>query len=219
MDRLVSVYQVTLHDFLTKNKSRVRPAVFIDLIDRQFKVALALLPTLVDFAAAKAYPLVQAVELVSIMLKKAPKTGDAQVRAGLEAALPLFYGNLATVLTKAKAERTEGPYHLNKERMRDLIKAATITTRASKKILSAELVGARGGVGRCVAWDAVCMRLPWTHHDLAPFPSPYLADHVQVSSLTKEAALLAPLTEMKEAAGLAGLKAAQATVQELIQLL
>ncbi len=37
--------------------------------------------------------------------------------------------------------------------------------------------------------------------------------------MAKEAALLAPLSEMKDAAGLAGLKAAHATVQELLNLL
>ena len=69
-----SVYATTLQDFMTKNKTHIKPGFFFELFNRYPKYSWDLLPHLVEFvskkANPKAYNLVQGYNMMSRIIKQ-----------------------------------------------------------------------------------------------------------------------------------------------------
>ncbi|KND01937.1 DNA-directed DNA polymerase [Spizellomyces punctatus DAOM BR117] len=139
MSRVASVYQETLSDFMTKNKTRVKPVIFLDLINRYPVYAWELLPSLVDFTSesvdAKAYNLVQAYNIISRIMKQAPKGEDEERAKVVKEVLPKLAENFIRTLQQAVDGEVDGPRSLGKERVKDLLKDMMAVARRSVKLI------------------------------------------------------------------------------------
>ncbi|TPX59035.1 hypothetical protein SpCBS45565_g07848 [Spizellomyces sp. 'palustris'] len=139
MSRVASIYQETLSDFMTKNKTRVKPVIFLDLINRYPVYAWELLPSLVDFTSpsvdAKAYNLVQAYNIISRIMKQAPKAEDEERTKFVKELLPKLAENFIRTLQQAVEGEADGPRSVGKERVKDLLKDIMVVARRSVKLI------------------------------------------------------------------------------------
>jgi hypothetical protein len=73
---IVGVYISSLSDFMTKNKSKIKPKLFLELCVRYPAYARELLPELVNLLGResnpKAYPLIQGYNLMSKIIQQSP---------------------------------------------------------------------------------------------------------------------------------------------------
>ncbi|RKO89758.1 DNA polymerase phi-domain-containing protein, partial [Blyttiomyces helicus] len=105
LTRVASIYASTLTDFMTKNKSKVRPSLFLDIVNRHPDLAWELLPSMVDLLSptvnAKSFPLVQLIEIIAKLIKQTPdKQSEARIGV-MRQVLPKFSAHLGAILSGA----------------------------------------------------------------------------------------------------------------------
>ncbi|KAJ3189227.1 hypothetical protein HDU85_002852 [Gaertneriomyces sp. JEL0708] len=136
--RVASVYNDSLVDFLSANKTRLKPVIFLDLINRYPAYLWELLPTMVHLtsqeADPKAYNMIQAYNIMARLMKQTPKS-DEQLRAPIvEAVWDGFTANVLWTLQVA-TEDAEGSRGLNKDRVRDLLKDLVVIARRTVSMI------------------------------------------------------------------------------------
>ncbi|TPX59586.1 hypothetical protein PhCBS80983_g02349 [Powellomyces hirtus] len=162
LSRVAAIYLMSLTDFMTPNKTRVKPILFLDLVTRYPNYVWELLGDVVSLASSatiKPYPLVQSHNVIVRLIQQMPKNDEEAKKPIIQAVWPPFIANVVKVLNASAASEkaeTEG-CALNKERVKELVKdLLALARRVSKVVGNEEMPDLWKSNDLQSALDAVC---------------------------------------------------------------
>ncbi|KAJ3193239.1 hypothetical protein HK101_005175 [Irineochytrium annulatum] len=132
---VAKIYAKTLNEFLTRKKSHVKPALFVDLATRQTHLALQLLPTLTELctlgATKHAHQFVQGCSLVARLLQRLPAKEDEQFKKEIKQTIEVFAARIEELFktVSGSAETVNG---LNPDKMREVLKQVVAIAKRTK---------------------------------------------------------------------------------------
>ncbi|KAJ3287161.1 hypothetical protein HK104_008733 [Borealophlyctis nickersoniae] len=129
--RVSETYLKSLQDFLLKNKSKIRPGLFMEFVQKYPIYAFELLPDLVELTSAetnaKAFNLINGYEIIGALMKQ-KKQDDSTIHA----ITPKFVENVISTAHGAVHGDAKGPRSFNNDRVKEFLRVVMGVARRCK---------------------------------------------------------------------------------------
>lgn len=125
---------------MTIKNTRIKPALFSDIVTRSHGLSLDLLPAMITLCRQsekpKTFQLVKSFEIMSTIIKRIPQANEEKLKDQIEKVSSDFTSCLLEALKVAHESQDKGPFSLPRDRLKTLIKSYSLVVRKVKPLLA-----------------------------------------------------------------------------------